>query len=141
MVRRANHADLEEIVGFAEKFLQVSPYKNMYDVAYLKAFIGDLLYSVSDQIVLIEEGKGMLVGMIRPFYLGYEPIATELGWWVEPEYRNSGIGRELIHAFEDWARDEGCKSLVMISLDEELGRYYEKNGYRLIERSYMKEIN
>lgn len=94
-----------------------------------------------DTVSLLEEGKGMLLGKASPFSFGYHKIAMEVGWWVDPEYRKSGVGKSLIDAFEYWANKMGCSLVVMGSLDDSLGSYYEKNGYKSAERLYMKELN
>ncbi len=35
-------------------------------------------------------------------------VAYLEGWYVEPPWRRSGVGRALIEAAEAWARDRGC---------------------------------
>lgn len=141
MIREATPNDHMEVYKYAHKFLENSPYKNIFDPAFLYDYLDGLIKGNEDVVVLLSEGKGMIVGMVSPFNYGYELIATELGWWVEPEHRSSGVGKELILAFEQWAIDQGCQHIVMVSLDEDLGKYYEKSGYRLVERAYMKELN
>lgn len=38
---------------------------------------------------------------------GNEPAAHLEGWWVSPDFRRSGIGRALIAAAAEWARNAG----------------------------------
>ncbi len=69
-------------------------------------------------------------------------IAIETFWFVHPAYR--GIGKELFNTFEAEGAKAGCKKLAMIHLadsyPESLERFYIKNGYRLLEKHYIKEI-
>ena len=77
------------------------------------------------QLVLVAEtddGKlvGFLEASIRPFvedchtdHVGYLE-----GWFVEPEYRKHGIGRQLVEAAENWAREKGCTEMAS---DSEIG--------------------
>jgi aminoglycoside 6'-N-acetyltransferase I len=30
------------------------------------------------------------------------------GWFVQEEFRNRGVGRELMRSAEDWPRGQGC---------------------------------
>ena len=34
------------------------------------------------------------------------------GWYVVPELRETGLGRQLIEAAETWARSKGCTELA-----------------------------
>ena len=77
------------------------------------------------QFVLVAEiDNGKLVGFleasVRPFvedchsdHVGYLE-----GWFVEPEYRKQGIGRRLVKAAENWAREKGCTEMAS---DAEVG--------------------
>jgi len=77
------------------------------------------------QLVLVAEtdgGKlvGFLEASIRPFvedchsdHVGYLE-----GWFVKPEYRKQGIGRKLVAAAENWARQKGCTEMAS---DSEMG--------------------
>jgi len=77
------------------------------------------------QLVLVAETDGgRLVGFleasIRPFvedchtdHVGYLE-----GWFVEPEYREQGIGGQLVGTAENWARKKGCTEMAS---DSEIG--------------------
>lgn len=39
------------------------------------------------------------------------PVGYVEGWWVDPDLRGKGIGRQLIEAGERWARDRGYREL------------------------------
>jgi GNAT superfamily N-acetyltransferase len=88
----------------------------------------------------------MIGGIIVPYIYDNYSQAIELCWWVDEDVRHTGLGKELLQAFEDWAKEEGCKYITMISLaapnqeHDQVGKVYEKLGYSLMERTYMKEI-
>ncbi len=40
-----------------------------------------------------------------------EKIGYLEGWFVEKQYRKTGIGKALLDAAEDWAQQKGCAEL------------------------------
>lgn len=50
---------------------------------------------------------------------------------VSPELQSAGIGKELLKASEQFARSEGCHTILMtvITLRKELIEWYERRGY------------
>lgn len=82
-------------------------------------------HSDTQQVFVAEHATGgRLAGFlevsIRPFvedchtdHVGYLE-----GWFVDPDHRKNGVGRELVQMAEEWARSKGC--LEMAS-DAEIG--------------------
>lgn len=138
MIRKATIEDYSAVFAMAKKFAEESPYKDLCTITRLRSVVLDCLLS-PDRVVFMNE-HGMIAGMYTVFIYGSDLNAVELAWWVDPEHRTSGLGKELIQAFEDWAKDNGCKMVTMISLDDDLGKYYEKRGYKLNERAYLKVL-
>lgn len=54
--------------------------------------------------------SGFLEATIRPFAEGCdtEPVGYIEGWYVDAAARRRGVGRRLVEAAEDWAREHGC---------------------------------
>ena len=52
---------------------------------------------------------GFLESYIRPFANGCDsrPVPFLEGIWVSPVHRKKGVSKDLISAFEDWARSQG----------------------------------
>ncbi len=89
-----------------------------------KAEMMDIYEHTDTQLVLVAEFNNRLVGFleasIRPFvedchsdHVGYLE-----GWFVEPEYRQHGIGRQLVREAESWARRRGATEMAS---DAEIG--------------------
>ena len=90
-----------------------------------KAEMLDIYEHTETQLVLVAENErggliGFLEASIRPFvedchtdHVGYLE-----GWFVEPEYRRGGVGRELVRSAERWARKKGCTEMAS---DAEIG--------------------
>jgi aminoglycoside 6'-N-acetyltransferase I len=58
------------------------------------------------------------------------------GWFVDPGWRGQGIGRKLLTAAEDWARNQGCREMASDTwIDNELSqRVHEAAGYSVVDR-------
>jgi aminoglycoside 6'-N-acetyltransferase I len=85
----------------------------------------EIINHPDSQFVLIAEHEsGRLVGFlevsIRPFVedCDTDHVGYLEGWYVEPEFRGRGIGRELVRIAESWAREKGCEEMAS---DAELG--------------------
>ena len=63
---------------------------------------------------------GFLEASIRPFVedCSTDQVGYVEGWFVEEEFRRSGIGTRLVRAAESWARSKGCKEMAS---DAEIG--------------------
>jgi aminoglycoside 6'-N-acetyltransferase I len=85
----------------------------------------DVLDHFDSQLVLFAEADGgRLVGLleasIRPYVEDCETdhVGYLEGWFVEPEFRKRGVGRELVRQAESWAREHGCTEMAS---DAEIG--------------------
>lgn len=70
------------------------------------------------QAVMVAEEGEELLGFtelsVRPFAEGCatSPVGYLEGWFVREERRGQGVGRALLNASEDWARERGCRELA-----------------------------
>jgi aminoglycoside 6'-N-acetyltransferase I len=72
----------------------------------------------TQQVLVAEMNDGRLIGFleasIRPFV---EDCATDHvgyleGWYVEPEFRQQGVGGALVKQAELWAKQHGCSEMA-----------------------------
>lgn len=136
----ATAEDFSDLEDMCMHFLEASPYKDLGDKEAIRVFLGQILEGANtEKVIILEPGKGFIVGMAMPFIFGTHMLATEIAWWVEPDQRGSGLGTELRDALEYWAINiAGCKMISMSALDVKLDDYYKEKGYTLYERAYMK---
>ncbi len=96
-------------------------------------------------IVLVSDTDGVLNGAIGG--LAYNDlndgarVLAEAFWFTTKGARGAGLA--LLKGMEAWCRASGIKRIHMIhlhSLNERLGRIYERMGYRLVESAYVKDI-
>jgi aminoglycoside 6'-N-acetyltransferase I len=75
---------------------------------------------------------------IRPYAEGCETnrVGYIEGWYVDPDARHQGVGRQLIIAAEGWARGQGCSEMASdAELDNTASQQaHQRLGYTEIER-------
>jgi len=58
------------------------------------------------------------------------------GWFVQEEFRNRGVGSELMRSAEDWPRGQGCLEMASDALIDNEGsqRAHEALGFDVVDR-------
>ena len=79
-------------------------------------------------------GCGIAAGFL------YEQDSTKaqlVSMWVAPAYRGAGLGRVLVNAISEWARDRGVRTLLLMVTSSNVGaiRFYERLGFALTGRT------
>jgi N-acetylglutamate synthase-like GNAT family acetyltransferase len=139
-IRAATEADLDSILRLINSAFQVERFFKNRD----RLDGDDLARHFREGTFLLAEEEGELAGCIyvkRHFDRAYFGLLS-----VDPTRQKSGIGRRLVAAAEEFARETGARfmDLKLIHLRTELPGIYEKLGYRVTgtepypaERSHM----
>jgi GNAT superfamily N-acetyltransferase len=141
-VIRATVDDVPRVVPCAAEFCKVLGWPLDGDgyVAHLKNVIQ------ADGVIFLLEHEGTVVGGLGGV-LHSEPVsgkrmATELFWFVMPEFRRGTGPMRLLASFEKWGHDNGAQHICMLSMEhsmpEEMDRLYRRLGYRKLETTYIK---
>jgi aminoglycoside 6'-N-acetyltransferase I len=94
-------------------------------------------------ILVAEVSDGVLAGFpevdLRSHADGCNPsrpVGYIEGWYVAENHRHKGIGRRLLAAAEDWARNQGCVEVASDTwVDNEVSqRVHEALGYEVVDR-------
>lgn len=105
----------------------------------LEAFVSDR----SNGVALIAKCDGVAAGTCLLVPREIDPVHSVSPWlaglFVAPEYRRLGVGAILVQAIEERARMRGDLSLYLYS-DDAVG-YYERLGWRVVERRMWKGFN
>ena len=96
----------------------------------------DRKMEVDDQLY-VAVSDGITAGTVMAGYDGHRGWIYSLA--VSPEYRKTGIGTELLQYAESRLAERGCMkiNLQILSSNEGVKKFYEKNGYRTEERISM----
>jgi GNAT superfamily N-acetyltransferase len=96
--------------------------------------------------IFVALDAGRCIGMAGGFVREDSPSdATLWGMWVEPAARQHGVGRELLRAVGDWARQAGADRLMLALAQDEASRpaaaLYRTLGFRETGESEPLESN
>ena len=102
-------------------------------------------------ILVSHDADGTLIGFLEVGMRSHadgcnpaQPVGYVEGWFVQENFRNQGVGRELMCAAEDWARAQGCLEMASDTwIDhEESQRAHEALGFEVVDRCvhYRKEL-
>lgn len=98
--------------------------------------LGQLMHQPGSVILKCTNQNNELVGCVN---LQKQQAKIYLGMLtVSPLIQAQGIGKKMLEAAEDYARQEHCSSIVMtvISLRKELIEWYERRGYHQTEERH-----
>jgi len=148
MIRPATVSDIPTIAALGEKFHAQAgwdeiEYSREDCAASLTAFMAADCF-----ICLVAEQDGEIVGMasgvLSPVYFNAGHLSgEELFWWVSDSAPQLA-GIRLLDALEKAARERGCETFQMKSIDrlngDRMVRLYERRGYRASEQSFIKRL-
>ncbi|MFC1452176.1 GNAT family N-acetyltransferase [Verrucomicrobiota bacterium] len=113
------------------------------DPGLIEKEIEDIAAGILPMDVLVaERSSGGLVGFVELTVehnvVGCKssPVGYIGSWYVDPDHRQAGVGRELLLAAEDWAAGRGCREMGSdCEIDNEISRRaHIRIGYVETER-------
>jgi aminoglycoside 6'-N-acetyltransferase I len=93
--------------------------------------------------LVAESSDGQLIGFLQTGLRSHadgcdpsRPVGFIEGWYVVESFRYRGIGRLLLAAAEEWARNQGCIEMASDTwIDNELSQHvHEALGYAVVDR-------
>ena len=74
----------------------------------------------------------------------YDPqrvVADEINWYIHPDYRRGRNAIRFLRYAEDRLREDGVDAVTHHStVGRDLGSFYERYGYRVMETLYVKDL-
>ena len=139
LIRQANINDAEGIQKINKLALGYD-----FSLSDTTTMLSNILCKPND-IIFVADDKGIIAGYAHgsdydcTYMMSLKNIMA-IG--VLEEYRGNGIGRLLINAIENWARNDGCSGVRLISslYRTEAHKFYLRCGYfdRKDQKNFMK---
>jgi GNAT superfamily N-acetyltransferase/quercetin dioxygenase-like cupin family protein len=150
-IRSVHESDHDWIISLAERFTDfpLLPWRNRDEMLQANTrLIREMLQSPApSSAVLVAEEEGRPLGFVyvarnRDFFTQVETAAI-LSIAVVKEAEGKGIGRFLLEAAEQWARQQGLRHIVLnvFSANERARRLYESMHYQEESVKMVKELN
>jgi GNAT superfamily N-acetyltransferase len=132
IIRRARMKDTDRMIELVSELGRREP-KNEEEIKHFAKLIQNYI-SEKDKMILVAEIDSKIVGLISLVFLPRlnknKPEAWIPDFIVDQEYRNKGIGRELLMKCIDIARREKC---WRIRLETGLSRKRAQRFYKMME--------
>ena len=145
-VRRANLHDLPRLVPCYE-WLAAPPGRRppRWDPAFATSALRHAIASPASTVLVLESG-GEIVGFTT-VYVDIESVRFGQRAWVEdlavhPEHRSQGVGKRLLDAAKQWARERSATHLELESGEARVDahRFYERERPSSRARSFSWEL-
>ncbi len=92
----------------------------------------------SRHALLVAESAGAVIawmGLAEERSILHEPRVEILGLVVDEAHRSAAIGLKLVERAEQWARERGCRTVLVRSnvIRDRAHRFYERLGYTTVK--------
>jgi len=144
-IRAAMQSDIPALVDIARAMHAESPrYSRLtFDGMKVRQTLSALLHDSAGFVAVAERGGrivGALAGFIAPDWHSVEPIAHDMGLFVEQTARGAFIAPQLVASFKAWALERGaafgtCGISTGVAV-EQTAALYEHLGMRYVGPIY-----
>lgn len=138
--RRLNPWEIPDILPLAREFHAEAGVGGEFCE---NAFLGTLANNRHAAIGLFNnELVGVLLGIISPHWMTKEVFATELMWYVVPQWRGVFLATEMVTLFVDWAKAEKatCVCVSHLANNPSPSRLYKRLGFAEADTQFLKFI-
>lgn len=135
-IRQATVADGPELLALIQVAMGV--YARNSGISTLlesqQESLAELLTHLQTDYVLVAEHRGRLIGTVR-LIRGDDDAAYFSRFAVLPALQQTGVGRTLYQAAEDWLRGQGIRHIRLHTAltNQPLVNFYRARGFELVE--------
>lgn len=146
-IRSAIDADIPRIIAMGRLFWSQTAYA---EVPFCPDSIAESAREMMAQgLLIVAEIDGRVIGalgcVIGPLYANRSVlVSSELYWYIEPERRRSGAGKQMIAEMQQRAALRNVKFFCMMLLEavepDRAAAIYKQLGFEPAERTVMKVL-
>lgn len=138
MIRRATERDIPQIVEWGRALIETTPWAQIFREEDYALYLRETLQQ-PDAVLLVSDG-----GFIRG-EAGGHAANQNARFAVENQiYAEDGSGRDLLAAFEQWAREKGAVAMFLATNEKHKPQaarlLYGRLGYEPSEQIYTKVL-
>lgn len=144
MIRKAIAVDKARVLVMAKAFHAASGVPLPFSAAAASVLF-DAALTDCNRLCLVYEcdglARGVLAAVAASHHLAPVKVASEIIWWIEPDWRG-GAAMKMLTTYERWAADCGCQYVSMVGLgdDPAVSKLYAHRGYQAVERHFLKPL-
>ena len=138
MIRLATQHDLQAIYALAGKLATsfvvteygfANSFKKVIELPHMNLVVAEV-----DSAII-----GYVLGSYHPCFYASGNVAWIEEIFVEPEHRGSGLGRDLMTNFEEWAEDQNCRLVALAT--RRAADFYQAINYDETAVCFRKQLN
>jgi GNAT superfamily N-acetyltransferase len=155
ITRVATKADLPEVLKLTHAFFDSSEWARdtTFDEDGVSLTLWGLVEDPRNNLFVIETesvvpGAPIVVGALGVYITKYpftkEQVATELFWYIRPDFRGTRLAIDMFIMAEQWAKAQGARMMLMgalVTSPPAVRTLYTQFGYNESQTGYIKRIN
>ena len=148
ILRKAEVSDKEQIVDLVKQFFEES--LGNYGLRLSLETINETIANiVTTQVGFVADKEGKLVGcagaqLAPSMFDKTQLIGQEFMWYVTKEERKTSVGLRLLKKLEEECISRGASLVIMGCMGnlyvDVLDRFYKRNGFKTLEKQYIKTV-
>ncbi|HWF02235.1 MAG TPA: GNAT family N-acetyltransferase [Candidatus Angelobacter sp.] len=142
IIRQAQQSDAEDL---AEMRTLLWPDASIEEHRKeVHAFLSGIMAATLPEATLVaQDANGRVIGFLEVDLRSHadgcdpaQPVGYIEGWFVREEFRNQSVGRQLVQAAEDWARQLKCVEMASdVLIDNDRSQQaHAALGYEVVDR-------
>jgi GNAT superfamily N-acetyltransferase len=139
VIRDLKYEEIESVIQHGKDCYTEIGLPGQFHPVHFRRFL-ESLFNVSDAIILVDdEGKGAIAGVIYADPYTGERTLQKMFWYVLPAFRGGSVALRLLKELERWGIQRGAIRAVLSQPGSD-GRVFQRLGYYRTEQYCSKEL-